>query len=111
MAARAQAFRSRQAFKAATGAATSPPRPDRHGKRLLAGHFEPDTYFALHELLAQIGRQTGVRLTVQDAIGASLRLFFQKYGLEIPEELKQVSRPPCRVARPKSGQPDPAPDA
>ena len=83
-------------------------RPDRKGKRIIAGHFTADTTFALQELLGQIGRQTGQRVTVQEAIGMGLALIFRRYRVEPPNELKPLTPPPCPRAKSKTSDPGPS---
>ena len=94
-----QTLPPRRAVKSAARAATSRARPDRVDKSIIAGHFERDTSLALHEAIGIIGRQMHTRLTIQDGLGLALRLFFQKAGLEVPDELKELPRLPCRTAK------------
>jgi hypothetical protein len=83
-------------------------RPDRKGKAIIAGHFEQDTSFALHEAVGILGRQMRMRITIQDALGMALRLWFLKAGLGVPDELKELPRLPCRSAGAKSRASNPA---
>jgi len=54
---------------------------------MIAGYFAPNVSFTLHEALAKLSREQSRRVTVQDAIGEGLRLFFEKHGITPPEEL------------------------
>src|SRR4051794_39255119 len=73
-------------------AETAPARrrqPGREKAVMIAGHFEPDVSFALHELLGKVTRQRGQRVTVQQAIAEGLTLFFEKHGATPPDGLTQ----------------------
>jgi Antitoxin-like ribbon-helix-helix len=67
-------------------------QPSRAKTVMIAGHFEADVSFALHELLGKLTRQRGKRMTMQQAIAESLTLFFEKHGATPPDGLTQGDR-------------------
>jgi hypothetical protein len=76
-------------------AETAPARrrqPSRAKTVMIAGHFEGDVSFALHELLGKLTRQRGKRMTMQQAIAEALTLFFEKHGATPPDELTATDR-------------------
>jgi hypothetical protein len=54
---------------------------------MIAGHFDPDVSFAMHELCGKLTRQRGQRLTVQQALGEALADWFVKHGATPPDGL------------------------
>jgi hypothetical protein len=54
---------------------------------MIAGHFEADVSFAVHELCGKLTRQQGQRVTVQQAIAEALGLWFEKHGATPPAGL------------------------
>src|SRR3954469_20893474 len=76
-------------------AETAPARrrqPSREKTVMIAGHFEGDVSFALHELLGKLTRQQGKRMTMQQAIAEALTLFFEKHGATPPDGLTETDR-------------------
>lgn len=63
-------------------------QPSRAKTVMIAGHFEGDVSFALHELLGKLTRQKGKRQTVQMALAEALTDYFVKHGATPPEGLK-----------------------
>jgi hypothetical protein len=63
-------------------------QPSRTKTVMIAGHFEDDVSFALHELLGKLTRQRGKRMTMQQAIAEGLTLFFEKHGATPPDGLR-----------------------
>jgi hypothetical protein len=55
---------------------------------MVAGHFDADVSFAMHELCGKLTRQEGRRVTVQQALAEGLTLWFEKHGAPPPEGLK-----------------------
>lgn len=70
--------------------ATRRRQPSRAKTVMIAGHFDPDVSFALHELCGKLTRQKGQRVTVQQALAESLADWFTKYGATPPEGLKSL---------------------
>jgi hypothetical protein len=72
--------------------ADEPPRRKRQPSRaktvMIAGHFDPDVSFAVHELCGKLTRQKEKRFTMQEALAEALTDWFIKYGAEPPEALK-----------------------
>jgi hypothetical protein len=72
--------------------AAPPPRRRRQPSRtktvMIAGHFEADVSFAVHEQCGKLTRQRGERLTVQDALAEALTDWFTKHGATPPNGLK-----------------------
>lgn len=70
-----------------------PPRksqqPGRAKTVMIAGHFEPDVSFAVHELCGKLTRQNGKRVTVQQALAEALADWFAKHGATAPEALAE----------------------
>lgn len=70
----------------------APPKARRQANRaktvMIAGHFEADVSFALHELCGRLTRQRSERLTVQMALAEALSDWFEKHGASVPEGLK-----------------------
>jgi 23S rRNA G2445 N2-methylase RlmL len=52
---------------------------------MIAGHFDADVSFAVHELCGKLTRQKGQRVTVQQALAKSLADWFIKNGATPPE--------------------------
>lgn len=63
-------------------------QPSRIRTVMIAGHFDPDVSFAIHELCGKLTRQIGQRLTVQQALSEALADWFVKHGATPPEGLK-----------------------
>jgi hypothetical protein len=55
---------------------------------MVAGHFDADVSFAMHELCGKLTRQRGQRFTVQQAIAEALADWFVKNGAPPPDGLK-----------------------
>ena len=62
-------------------------QPSRAKTVMIAGHFESDVSFAMHELCGKLTRQMGRRLTVQQALAEALADWFIKHGAKPPEGL------------------------
>ena len=75
---------------AETGDEETPRRrqPGRAKTVMVAGHFEADVSFALHELCGKLTRQRGQRFTVQQALAEALSDWFAKHGATPPDGLK-----------------------
>ena len=65
-------------------------QPSRIKTVMIAGHFEADVSFAVHELCGKLTRQKGQRVTVQQALAESLSDWFIKHGATPPEGLKSL---------------------
>ena len=63
-------------------------QPSRAKTVMIAGHFEADVSFAMHELCGKLTRQRGQRFTVQQALAEALTDWFVKQGATPPEGLK-----------------------
>lgn len=66
-------------------------QPSRVRTVMIAGHFEGDVSFAMHELLGKLTRQQGKRVTMQQALAEALTMWFEKHGAEAPEGLRTTS--------------------
>jgi len=62
-------------------------QPSRAKTVMIAGHFEADVSFAIHELCGKLTRQQGQRVTVQTALAEALTLWFEKHGATPPDGL------------------------
>jgi hypothetical protein len=62
-------------------------QPSRVKTVMIAGHFEADVSFAVHELCGKLTRQQGQRVTVQQALAEALADWFTKHGATPPEGL------------------------
>jgi hypothetical protein len=62
-------------------------QPSRVKTVMIAGHFEADVSFAIHELCGKLTRQQGQRVTVQQALAEALELWFEKHGATPPDGL------------------------
>jgi hypothetical protein len=58
---------------------------------MIAGHFEADVSFAIHELCGKLTRQLGQRVTVQQALAEALADWFTKHGAAPPDGLTRSS--------------------
>ncbi len=67
--------------------ATRRRQPSRVKTIMIAGHFDADVSFAMHELCGKLTRQQGQRVTVQQAIAEALTDWFIKHGATPPEGL------------------------
>jgi hypothetical protein len=67
-------------------------QPSRTKTVMIAGHFEGDVSFAMHELLGKLTRQEGRRVTMQQALAEALTLWFEKNGATPPDGLAGESR-------------------
>ncbi len=67
--------------------ATRRRQPSRTKTVMIAGHFDPDVSFAVHELCGKLTRQKGQRVTVQQALAEALTDWFTKHGATPPEGL------------------------
>lgn len=67
--------------------ATRRRQPSRAKTVMIAGHFDADVSFAVHELCGKLTRQKGQRVTVQQALAESLSDWFTKHGVMPPEGL------------------------
>jgi hypothetical protein len=77
---------------ASVAAATEAPRrrqPSRAKTIMVAGHFDADVSFAMHELCGKLTRQRGERFTVQQALAEALADWFKKHGTALPECLSR----------------------
>jgi hypothetical protein len=66
-------------------------QPSRVKTVMIAGHFEADVSFAIHELCGKLTRQQGQRVTVQQALAEALTDWFSKHGATPPDGLKAQS--------------------
>jgi hypothetical protein len=66
-------------------------QPSRVKTVMIAGHFEADVSFAIHELCGKLTRQQGQRVTVQQALAEALADWFTKHGATPPDGLKAQS--------------------
>jgi hypothetical protein len=62
-------------------------QPGRAKTVMIAGHFDADVSFAMHELCGKLTRQRGERFTVQLALAEALTDWFKKHGAIPPEGL------------------------
>jgi hypothetical protein len=62
-------------------------QPSRAKTVMIAGHFDADVSFAVHELCGKLTRQQGQRVTVQQALAESLADWFVKHGATPPAGL------------------------
>ena len=87
---------SRIAPRTAAVPAPDPPpatrrrQPSRTKTVMIAGHFDADVSFAVHELCGKLTRQKGQRVTVQQALAESLSDWFTKHGATPPEGLDSL---------------------
>lgn len=65
-------------------------QPSRAKTVMIAGHFDADVSFAVHELCGKLTRQKGQRVTVQQALAESLADWFAKHGATPPEGLEAL---------------------
>lgn len=65
-------------------------QPSRAKTVMIAGHFDADVSFAVHELCGKLTRQKGQRVTVQQALAESLADWFIKHGATPPEGLDSL---------------------
>ena len=65
-------------------------QPSRAKTVMIAGHFDADVSFAVHELCGKLTRQKGQRVTVQQALAESLADWFTKHGATPPEGLDSL---------------------
>jgi hypothetical protein len=65
-------------------------QPSREKTVMIAGHFDADVSFAVHELCGKLTRQKGQRVTVQQALAESLADWFTKHGATPPEGLDSL---------------------
>ena len=63
-------------------------QPSRTKTVMIAGHFEADVSFAIHELCGKLTRQRGQRVTVQQVLTEALGDWFSKHGATPPDGLK-----------------------
>src|SRR5476649_1288437 len=66
-------------------------QPSRVKAVMIAGHFDADVSFAVHELCGKLTRQKGQRVTVQQALAEALTDWFTKHGATPPDGLKAQS--------------------
>ena len=69
-------------------AATRRRQPSRTKTVMIAGHFEDDVSFAIHEQCGKLTRQRGQRVTVQQVLAEALADWFTKHGATPPDGLK-----------------------
>ena len=62
-------------------------QPSRAKTVMIAGHFDADVSFAVHELCGKLTRQKGQRVTVQQALAESLTDWFIKHETTPPDGL------------------------
>lgn len=65
-------------------------QPSRVKTVMIAGHFDADVSFAVHELCGRLTRQKGQRVTVQQALAEALADWFAKHGAKPPEGLDKL---------------------
>lgn len=65
-------------------------QPSRAKTVMIAGHFDADVSFAVHELCGKLTRQKGQRVTVQQALAEALADWFTKHGATPPEGLESL---------------------
>lgn len=65
-------------------------QPSRAKTVMIAGHFDADVSFAVHELCGKLTRQKGQRVTVQQALAESLADWFTKHGATPPKGLESL---------------------
>lgn len=65
-------------------------QPSRAKTVMIAGHFDADVSFAVHELCGKLTRQKGQRITVQQALAESLADWFTKHGAAPPDGLDSL---------------------
>lgn len=65
-------------------------QPSRSKTVMIAGHFDADVSFAVHELCGKLTRQKGKRVTVQQALAESLADWFTKHGATPPDGLDSL---------------------
>ena len=65
-------------------------QPSRAKTVMIAGHFEADVSFAVHELCGKLTRQKGQRVTVQQALAEALADWFAKHGAKPPKGLDEL---------------------
>ena len=63
-------------------------QPGRTKSVMIAGHFEPDVSFAIHEQCGKLTCQRGQRVTVQQVLAEALTDWFVKHGATPPDGLK-----------------------
>jgi hypothetical protein len=63
-------------------------QPSRTKTVMIAGHFEADVSFAIHEQCGKLTRQRGQRVTLQQALAEALADWFTKHGATPPNGLK-----------------------
>src|SRR4051794_19333510 len=68
-------------------------QPSRVKTVMIAGHFDPDVSFALHEQCGKLTRQQGQRVTVQQVLAEALADWFEKHGAAVPDGLKASATP------------------
>lgn len=71
-------------------ATTKRRQPSRAKTVMIAGHFDADVSFAVHELCGKLTRQKGQRVTVQQALAESLEDWFIKHGAIPPQGLDSL---------------------
>jgi hypothetical protein len=64
-------------------------QPSRAKTVMVAGHFDADVSFAMHELCGKLTRQRGERFTVQQALAEALTDWFKKHGATPPDALSR----------------------
>ena len=65
-------------------------QPGRQKTVMIAGHFDADVSFAVHELCGKLTRQKGQRVTVQQALAESLEDWIIKHGAIPPPGLDSL---------------------
>jgi len=65
-------------------------QPSRVKTVMIAGHFDADVSYAVHELCGKMTRQKGQRVTVQQALAESLADWFIKHGATPLESLDSL---------------------
>ena len=75
---------------------------------MISGHFEPETYAAVHLLLLEMSAKEGERITLRELIGRGLAAIFSEQGKTPPAELRRASRPKIlhMTGRPRRKTPD-----
>jgi hypothetical protein len=62
-------------------------QPGRAKTVMIAGHFDADVSFAIHEHCGRLTRQRGQRVTVQQVLAEALADWFTKHGATPPDGL------------------------
>ncbi len=64
----------------------APKQRNREGKSLVSAYLPKNAFFTLHEVLMQLSRKRGEKVTIQEALTEALTDYCQKHGVELPQE-------------------------